>query len=104
VRSPRFRQEGAVPQFHFDVTDGDFIPDLGGTVLPDLEAARRHAVLLAGALLTENSDKFWLGETWMIEVRDDCGLALLTMAFSARETPVARSARQPVPAPDVVEP
>lgn len=85
-----------MPQFHFDITDGEFIPDFGGVELADIEAARVHAIGVAAKLLTENAEKFWQGEEWLIEVRDDCGLILLTLVFTARETPVVRNTRPPL--------
>ena len=68
-----------MPLFYFDVTDGDFIPDLIGTELPDMDAARTHAISLCGELLNAKTTKFWKGEEWLIEVRDDCGLGLFTL-------------------------
>ncbi len=82
-----------MPQFHFDVTDGTFIPDLEGVELADIPAARAHAVLRMHNLLAGHTEAFWMGEEWLIEVRDDCGLLLFTVAFRATETPVAKRSR-----------
>ena len=87
-----------MPIFHFDVTDGDFVPDLLGIDLPDIPAARTHAVNLCGELLNSKQAKFWQGEEWLIEVNDDCGLTLFTLVFMARDTPVTRLDRKrPLP-------
>jgi hypothetical protein len=82
-----------MPKYHFDVTDGDFMPDLEGIELADVEAARSHAVGLCGKLLNSDLAKFWQGEEWLIEVRDDSGIVMFTLVFMARDTPVARSQR-----------
>ena len=82
-----------MPLFFFDVTDGEFQPDLVGTELADTAAARVHAVNLCGRLLKSNQAKFWKGEEWLIEVKDDIGLALFTLVFMARDSPVTRSDR-----------
>lgn len=83
-----------MPLFFFDVTDGDFIPDLIGTELPNVAAARTHAVAYAAKLLQEreNAVRFWGGDEWLIEVKDDIGIILFTLVFMARDTPVSRKA------------
>ncbi len=87
-------------KFFFDVTDGDFIPDLIGLDLPDIDAARAHSVALCAELLNSDQAKFWQGEEWLIEAKDDCGLLLFTLVFMARDTPVTRTHRpRPVKAP-----
>ena len=84
-----------MPQFHFDLTDGSFMPDLEGVDLPDIPAARAHALGKMHALLNGHTEAFWQGEKWLIEVRDDCGLYLFAVTFCATETPAARRARPP---------
>jgi hypothetical protein len=83
-----------MPQFYFDVTDGEFVPDFEGVELAGLEAARAHAIDLAADLLNANAAKFWRGEEWFIEVKDDCGLVVLTLLFVAREAPTVRNTRR----------
>ena len=80
-----------MPKFFFDVTDGAFMPDVVGLELADIDAARAHAIALSVSLLTQYSPRFWKGEEWLIEARDDCGLALFTLCFRAIETPITRS-------------
>ncbi|HTI66222.1 MAG TPA: hypothetical protein VL460_01605 [Caulobacteraceae bacterium] len=82
-----------MPQYFFDVTGGDFSPDLVGLDFPDMDAARVHAVGLCGALLNSNAAKFWQGEEWLIEAKDDCGLVLFTLVFMCRDTPITRGTR-----------
>ncbi len=79
-----------MPQFFFDITDGVFTPDFVGTQLSDIASARVHAIALSGDLLNGHTDRFWGGEEWMIEAKDDCGLVLFTLVFRARDTPVSR--------------
>jgi hypothetical protein len=76
-----------MPRFYFDIRDGEFIPDDEGTELADLEAARIQAVMLSGALLSENPSKFWEGEEWQLEVRDDAHLILFILTFMATNSP-----------------
>jgi hypothetical protein len=84
-----------MPQFHFDVTDGSFTPDLAGMELPDIPAARAHTIERMTEILAGHTEAFWQGQEWLIEVRDDCGIILFTLAFRATESPVARRSRPP---------
>ena len=59
------------------------MPDIEGTVLPDLSSAREEAVRLSGALLNEFGGGFWTGETWFMEVHDEQDAVLFTLTFAA---------------------
>ena len=74
-----------MPRYFFDVADGVFSPDSEGSELDNLEQARFEAVRLAGALLGDNPAKFWQCEDWFVEVKDDHGLVLFTLAAMATE-------------------
>jgi hypothetical protein len=87
-----------MPRYFFDVADGEYCPDSEGTELPGLEEARVCAVRLAGQMLTDHPAKFWAGQEWTIEVKDDWGLVLFVLHFTATESPAIRAARQ-APAP-----
>ncbi|MEO6339462.1 MAG: hypothetical protein ABIO39_05455 [Caulobacteraceae bacterium] len=87
-----------MPRYFFDITDGTYTPDLLGTELPGLEAARLEAVVLSGALLRDNPAKFWSAETWLIEVKDEEALVLFTLSFMATEVPRGQYL-PPVPKP-----
>lgn len=68
--------ERHVPRFHFNLSDGHPTVDARGTVLDGYEAARRHAIGLAGTMLVEESCEPWLGDEWRVEVTDERGLIL----------------------------
>jgi hypothetical protein len=72
-----------MPRYFFHVHDGASFPDLEGTELPDLAAARREAVLSSAQLLTDNPDQFWDGEAWSMQVTDESGATLFVLQFAA---------------------
>lgn len=76
-----------MPTFHFTVRDGSDRPDPVGVDLPNLKAARHHAVAFAGQLLIGDPDAFWSGDDWRMEVTDDRGLILLTLIFVGLDAP-----------------
>ena len=75
-------------RYHFNVHDGQKILDPEGTELPDLAAAQKGAVKLAGQLLTEYATALWAGEEWMLEVTDDTGLVLFSITVMATLSPI----------------
>jgi hypothetical protein len=74
-------------RYFFHVTDGRDYPDLQGTELPDLGAAKREAVRFAATLLAEHADKFWDTGEWHLRVADEHNLTLFQMTFFATEAP-----------------
>jgi hypothetical protein len=72
-----------MPRYHFHVADGHDYPDLQGTELADLPAARREALRFTGALLNDLKRDFWNGEDWAMRVTDGADLTLFTLNFSA---------------------
>ena len=46
-----------MPRFYFHVEDDRTTHDQEGTVLPDIEAARREAITVAGEMLRNGSQK-----------------------------------------------
>jgi hypothetical protein len=76
-----------MPRFFFDIRDGEYIADREGAVFPDLEAARIQAVIRSGDLLKENPSKFWEGEEWQLEVRDEARRILFILTFMATNAP-----------------
>ncbi|EQB33529.1 DUF6894 family protein [Sphingobium ummariense] len=71
-----------MPIYHFNVQDGVSLPDEVGHELPDLETAKREAVLLAGALIRELGADFWQGDEWRMCVTDHDGRQLFTLLFA----------------------
>ena len=74
-----------MPQFHFNVFDGEDRVDQDGTDLRDIRSARIEAVRLAGALLIEHRERFWgSSDGWRLEVTDDTGAPLFKLEFVAK--------------------
>jgi hypothetical protein len=76
-----------MPRFFFDIRDGDFIRDKQGSEFIDLEASRIQAVVLSGELLKESPSRFWEGEEWQLEVRDEAHRILFILTFTATNSP-----------------
>lgn len=74
--------------YYFDLTDGRrTYPDSVGMKLPDVKAARRHALEDARSLLES-----WMALSllpWRIEVRDDAGS--LVCSFAVAEAAVSEA-------------
>jgi hypothetical protein len=70
-----------VPRFYFHVTDSRDYPDLQGTELPSIEAARTEAVRFSGRLLEKAADTFWDGQEWHMRITDENDLTLFTLLF-----------------------
>ena len=84
-----------MPRYFFDITNGEYQPDVLGTELAGLEEARLESVILSGNLLRESPALFWNAERWLIEVKDDVGLTLFTLSFTATEAPMIRGRHLP---------
>jgi hypothetical protein len=85
-----FPRGDTVPRFHFHVRDGQTHPDAVGTDLPDVTAAKVHAVEVSSELLKGHAKSFWTEGEWTLEVTDDTGLTLFTLHFLAIEAPATR--------------
>jgi hypothetical protein len=60
-----------MPRYYFHVKDGRDLPDLDGTELADITAARQAAVTLSGEILRDGiGDTLWSGIPWEIQVTD----------------------------------
>lgn len=79
-----------MPRYFFHVRDGDDYPDLQGTVLDDLSAARTEAVRFACALLADKPETFWKADEWTLRVADGTGLTLFQLTFFATDAPAVR--------------
>jgi hypothetical protein len=74
-----------MPRFFFHVRDGQTYVDLQGTVLADIDAAKREAVRFAGHLLSDQPDTFWEGTEWVLRVTDEKDLTLFSLTFFASD-------------------
>lgn len=84
-----------MPRYHFNVIDGQNLPDVTGTVLRDLDAARAEAVMLSGALLRDAGSDFWQGRLWKMVVTDEAGATLFVLQFTAMDVVPAAAAASP---------
>lgn len=75
-----------MPRFHFNVHDGEDLPDRTGTELADWQDARLEAIRIAGAILRGDPGRIALGEDWRMEVTDETGLMLFRLDFTVMET------------------
>jgi hypothetical protein len=71
-----------MPRFYFHLhNDGD-VPDLGGKELPDLAAARAHAVIMARFEVSEAATRQGrIVLSHRIDVEDENGTVLATVHF-----------------------
>jgi hypothetical protein len=58
-----------MPRFHFDGYDGHHLPDMEGTDLPDVHAARLEAIAAAGELIRDTAKQSKIDEEWRMEGR-----------------------------------
>lgn len=71
-----------MPRYLFDLLHGaERIPDEEGRDLPDLEAARRYAIVAAREIVSEQALKGELPLSYALVVRDERGAILLTIPF-----------------------
>jgi hypothetical protein len=78
-------------RYYFDLHDGVDIIDEDGMELASLENARHHAVMKMAELLMQAPGQFWAGDAWTLKVKDDLGLTLFKLNFSATESAVVAS-------------
>ncbi len=79
-----------MPRYFFNVQDGVEYPDLQGSELADLNAARVEAVRFAGTLLNDTAHRFWEGEAWNMQVADEHGITVFILSFTAEQMPAAK--------------
>jgi hypothetical protein len=72
-----------MPRFYFDFHDGEVLRDEIGTDLPSLDSARIRSVALSAVVLRDQAKRFWQGDEWRLDVRNESGLVLFTLTFMA---------------------
>ena len=82
-----------MPRFFFHRADGGFDSDNEGTELPNLDTARTEAVRYAAELVRDRPDYVWNGKDFRVEVSDDTGMLLCTVAILGFDAPAARGVR-----------
>lgn len=83
-----------MPRYFFHVHDGKSIPDHKGVELPDWDAARLHAITVAGRIVADEPQRLGLGEDWTMEVSDENGLVLFKLDFHITASPAVRESKQ----------
>lgn len=78
-------------RYYFNLDDGTDYPDLDGTELPDLAAARQEALRFAGALVSNLGEDFWLGQEWALRVADENDLTLFSLMLVGYDAPAVQS-------------
>jgi hypothetical protein len=76
-----------VPQYYFNISDGQTVLDHDGQDMIDLVAARTEAMAAAGQMLSEHRPR-WDGTTWHMWVTDEAGgrgKTLLKLVFAATD-------------------
>jgi hypothetical protein len=72
-----------MPKFYFAMSDDTVLDDTEGTDLPDVDAARRHAKVVAAELMHHRDSM--LGQPWSdwtMIVKDDKGEKVLSFRVS----------------------
>lgn len=76
-------------RYFFHVEDGRSYPDLDGTELADVDAARIASVRMFGALLADDPVAFWNGDEWALRCTDADQMTLFKIHFYAIDAPAA---------------
>ena len=84
-----------MPRFYFHRTDGTFDPDNEGTDFPDLSTARSEAIRFAAETVRDKPQEVWAGDTFRVEVSDEEGMLLCTIAILGLDAPASRGLRKP---------
>ncbi|MDB5506794.1 MAG: hypothetical protein JWR75_1432 [Devosia sp.] len=70
-----------MPLYFFHIFDGIELRDLEGTELTDLAAARKQAVITAGAIIADLGASSWLGDIWQMTITDADAIVLFELHF-----------------------
>ena len=76
-----------MPQYYFNISDGQTVLDDDGHDMIDLVAARQEAMATAGQMLSEHRPE-WDGTKWEMWVTDEPGgrgKTLLSLVFAATD-------------------
>ncbi len=76
-----------MPNFYFHTEDGRPFRDREGVELPDLDAARREAVLAFSEILKAQAATFWSEGLLRMSVCDEAGMTLFLLEVTATTAP-----------------
>lgn len=68
-----------MPRYYFDLADHENERDRTGTELADADAARKQAVIFAGAYLRDHPELIWDGKEIRVIVRNADDLVVFTV-------------------------
>ena len=74
-----------MPRFFFRTEDGKCFPDLDGTELSGVEAAKAEAILTFGEMIREFQDEFWKCGALRLYVKDEASVTLFTLDLRLTE-------------------
>ena len=73
-----------MPRYFFHTSNGEDYIDHDGVDCTDLDGARMEALRATGDMMHDQSRRFWKGEVWLMQVRDEHGVTVCELSFSAR--------------------
>lgn len=80
-----------MPHFYFNVHDGHDIPDEDGQELPNVDAAKVQAVIVAADMLRDHAHAFWRDGEWRLDVTDEAGTVLFSLTMIGADAPPAEA-------------
>jgi len=86
-----------VPRYYFHITDSGLLPDMDGTELDDLDAARAEAVTCLGAIMRDHAAEFWVSGDWRVVVTDAEHVVLFSVSCQGLAAPVPARFYDPRP-------
>jgi hypothetical protein len=89
-------------RYFFNLAGAIYDPDNEGIELPDLAAARHHAVLYAADVISGQPEIVWKGEEVRVEVTDEGRMIMFTVVTFGVDAPLyapmrPRPSRVPTP-------
>ena len=82
-----------MPRYFFHTANGSREQDKEGMELQDDSAARREAIIYAGAIMVNEPGVLWDSQDFLVEVTDERNLILFTIIASAVNAPAAHDVR-----------
>lgn len=78
-----------MPNFFFSTRERPISADTEATELPDLSAARKHAIVFAGDVMHSEPEVLWDGREFQVDVKNGDGLLLFTLTAFVTNAPAA---------------
>ena len=85
------KTDRTVPRYFFHLDDHPDLPDLEGTVVPDLATARAEALHYAGEIIAYAEPKLVMGtEPFRVRVTDEHGTEVIVLEIHDKAAPGVR--------------